>query len=323
MPFVRSSGFLLLGLLLLCLLGPVPAAAETWTEDYKTQFGTLTLKTNRDMVTYNENKGEYEVYNNEELILNGKKIEDLYYHTGITKIISWEKKGDIVLLNLWSGGASCCHSYDIVHLTKDGHKRIGEFAHHGYNPSDFKVTPDEISFRLERNFPADIDHWIVHYNGDYPIIETIVEDDSGIAMAAAGTDVTRWAGKYVWNVLEDASERVRFRSLMNPEQMNTLRSTLGFNSPVVQQDGYVFGTSCRPHDCIIGHGFFAIEIATGRPYAAYFDRPCTLSTFGAAEAELPPPMKAQIDERSSKIECATYESRYIQKAEPTGDGSAD
>jgi hypothetical protein len=268
----------LLGLMLLCLLGPGPAAAETWTEDYETQFGTLTL----------QKEGQFKSFWPGVLLLNRNKIDDFISNIGILRIINWGERGDVIILSLDQG-------YDIVHLTKDGHKRIGKFAHHGYNPSDFKVTPDEISFRLERNFPADIDHWIVHYNGDYPIIETIMEDDSGIAMAGAGADVTRWAGVRAYEVLEDASERLRFRTIIGDDDLNHLRTSLQLSQPMEETGGFLTGWGCWPHLCGPRPAFLALEVATGKPYAAYVMN-CQLITFGAPLDKLPAALLAQIDQ---------------------------
>jgi hypothetical protein len=318
MPFVRSSGFLLLCLMLLCCFWP--EARADLQLPIETRFGTLHRV---------EEKAEYL----DQLKLDDQTIDiSNYFH--ISYIFEWGKKGDVILVSQYSGGSGCCYNYTLVHIKNKYDIRSIHFGDRTFKEYDFYSDENTVSFKTRPTNTDNTDYFQITYDGENFTEERILEDDSNVTAAGAGKDVTRWLEKIVWDVLEDASERVRFSALMNVEQMNTLRSALGFSDPVKQQDGYIYGTSCRPHDCITGHGFFAIEIATGRPYAAYFDDTCTLTTFGAAEADLPAPMKALVDERRAEIkvqsdaehnnfECPAYESRYIQKAEPTGDGSAD
>ena len=56
-------------------------------------------------------------------------------------------------------------------------------------------------------------------------------------------------------------------------------------------DGFLVAWGCRPHDCGDTKGFIAIEVATGKPYAAACTREHGFTVFGGALAELPEPLR--------------------------------
>lgn len=316
--FMRKLYFLIF-LLCASVMGSAIAYAETTTKEFQTRFGLLLFKYNRDVLTYDEVKQEQMVHSDLVVDLNGEQIAVLPIRSHIVKILEWGNKADLAIIDTYSG-RGCC-SYRVLEITADGHALTREFGHHGREPSDFSVQADEITFRLKRDYPPDIDHWIVHYSGQEPVIEVVMEDDSNVPMAGAGDDVTRWQGTKSHFLLENADERVRFAQIMGVEHMNTLRSTQGLSAQMERRNGVLFGSGCRVHDCITGHGYIAIDIETGRPFAAYFNDDCTLTSFGAPEAELPAPMREQItayraelrkhSDNTLNFKCSGYATQFI------------
>ncbi|MEM8790503.1 MAG: hypothetical protein AAGE80_02710 [Pseudomonadota bacterium] len=237
------------------------------------------------------------------LSIGGRLLRDLYRGSRPVHVFNWGDKGDVVLIHQWSGGASCCSDWFFLHLSKDKFELKGPFADHGYNPSEFRVHPDHVSFRMERSYPASVDHWIVTYDGRDADITIVYESEAGASPAGAGEDVTRWNGSYPFSILEDPSERLRFLSVMNREEMDMLRTSLSIASPnkTSIHDGFLVGAGCWPRRCGEWSGFLAIELATGAPFAALL-RCETLETYGLeGEGTMPAPLLAMIaNERSRR-----------------------
>jgi hypothetical protein len=233
------------------------------------------------------------------ITLDERPILESGYHLTNLRVFDWNEKGDVVLVTRWSGGASCCYSYQIVHITDDGETVTQEFAEHGYDPKSFVVTPDRFRFRLERDYPANIDHFDVSYSGSGVTVFTVMEDDRGVQMAAAGDSLLQWQDQNPASLLDNAAERVRFRTVMADEDINLLRAFIrnGILGLTVK-DGYLVGFGCQPRWCNERFGFVAIKIATGEPFAAYTAYPyeCSFKTFGPPDRGLPAPLWKMINE---------------------------
>lgn len=107
-----------------------------------------------------------------------------------------------------------------------------------------------------------------------------------ITPASADTNVTRWVGQYAFNVMEDPAERKRFRSIMDAKTFELFKQATSVASPIGSDGFWVVGEGCWPHTCNTRAGFFAIEIATGRPIAVMlFDG--KRYTYGARADEIP------------------------------------
>ena len=231
--------------------------------------------------------------------LDARPILESSYHFTNLRVFDWNEKGDVVLVTRWSGGASCCYNYQIIHITDDGETVTREFADHGYEPKDVVITPDRIRFRLERDYPANIDHFDVSYNGSYVTVFTVMEDDRGVQMAAAGDSLLQWEGHNPASLLDNAGERVRLRTVMADEDITLLRAFVSNGiSGLTVKDGYLVGFGCQQRWCNERFGFIAINIATGVPFAAYTAYPdeCSFNTFGPPDRGLPAPLWAMINE---------------------------
>jgi hypothetical protein len=260
----------------------VPLGIETASE---TRFGTLRI-VRKDII-------------DRDITLDGRVIMTTGYGVSGLKVIDWGDRGDVVFMIRWSGGASCCYSHQIIHITADGETVTPMFADHGYDPKDFVVTPDRIRFRLERDYPANVDHFAVSYDGSGVTVFTVMEDDRGVQMASAGDSLLRREGQSPRDLLEDPGERVRFRTVMADEDMILLRAFMSNGiMGLTVKDGYLVGYGCQPRWCNERFGFVAINIATGEPFAAYTAYPyeCSFNTFGPPDRGLPAPVWKMINE---------------------------
>ena len=232
------------------------------------------------------------------LSLNGNQIDGVEGNFDVTHVFDWGNKGDVVLLAFWSGGMSCCYSYQIIHVTEQDAFVTRMFGENGYKPSNFAAGPTGISFRLERYFPASVDHLEIHYDGAWVQVTTVWEDDNNIEMAGTGEQVLRWAGQHPAIVFDNPSERVRFRQIMTKDELDILRTSLQVSGSNIEISGeYILGAGCWPHFCPSSFGFFAIEIATGQPFAAYWYN-CVQHFFGASAELLPKELQSMIEGQS-------------------------
>ena len=269
--------------MLACMLWPLSTPAGP----VETRFGLLDVVEGRDR---SENG----------LSLNGNQIDGVEGYFDVTHVFDWGNKGDVVLLAFWSGGASCCHSYQIIHVTEQDAFVTSVFGERGSKPSNFAAGPTGISFRLELSFPASVDHLEIHYDGAWVQVTTVWEDDSNIEMAGTGEQVLRWAGQHPYIVFDNPSERVRFRQIMTNDELDILRTSISVAGKSIEiSGGYILGAGCWPHFCPSSFGFFAIEIATGQPFAVYCHN-FSWHFFGASAELLPEELQDMIEGRRGR-----------------------
>ena len=98
--------------------------------------------------------------------------------------------------------------------------------------------------------------------------------------------VTRWIGKYPFDVFEESDERTRFRGIMTAAELKTFMTATSVAGPITSDGRYVLAEGCWPRSCDTRAGFFAIEIATGKTVAVLlFDGKRTI--YGAADDQVP------------------------------------
>jgi hypothetical protein len=238
------------------------------------------------------------------LFLNGERIASLGdfrpSSATILQIFGWGSKGDAILIRTWSGGIHCCEAYHFLRLDGQGVHLSAEFGTFGRDPSDFEVLPDVIRFRLERDYPADIDHQMVSYDGIAGAVADVMEDDTGVVAAKAGSDVTRWVGVQTGDLFDDPRERVRFRQIMNQEDLNEFRTDVGnLGTYDAIQDGYLLAWGCRQSFCNVNFGFVGVEVATGQPFAVWFVEG-KRRDFLLEGSDLPEPLVAMIAEQLAR-----------------------
>ena len=220
------------------------------------------------------------------LAIGGWQVRGVSGRWEVLRIIDWGAKGDVVLLSYWSGGASCCSTYQIVHVRDDSARATEEFGYQAFDPEGFEVSDAAIGFRLKPSSPPSVAYLRVEYRPGSLKVTEVKEQDRGTASAGGGEDVRRWIGVHPYAVLDDASERARFRQIMAASDLETFRQALSVGSETTSTGRYLLGEGCWPHACSERAGFFAIEIASGRVFAVLVFDGRTRS-FGASQADLP------------------------------------
>lgn len=269
------------------LLGSGAVAAETSAPAWKTQNHLLGF-------THAYPYGFF-------LTINGRAYADLWsYSPRIVYVFQWEGRGDVVLIRHWSGGASCCSSYQLLLFRAEFPEKkpitFPEFGRHGRDPSHFRMSRESVSFRLVRNSPASIDYVEYTFDGREISEKIVWENELGAMPRGAGDDVQRLIQLHPSNIFDDPGERLRFQKVMSADEMDQLRARLQVSSKGELVDGFYVANGCMPRQCSDKHGFLAVEISTGRPYAAFTDdlkNDGALTVFGVEnEASLPKPIIA-------------------------------
>jgi hypothetical protein len=132
-------------------------------------------------------------------------------------------------------------------------------------------------------------------------METIYEDDTGVKPAGAGRDVTRWLGKRPYYLWEDASERNRFRQILTNEELNCLRtSTANIASEFELYDGYIIASGMWPRQGGSRHGYVALNVQTGRPFAIQMWQG-DLHFFGSTEEDFPSALRDWVQKDTDRL----------------------
>ncbi|WP_170336183.1 hypothetical protein [Ruegeria arenilitoris] len=249
----------------LCLVVNSAAAQDALPLPLQTRFGTL-----EEGIEVGCNRTGDVCLEHATTLLDGKK---LWTHSNrvapeFLRVFQWGEDKDVVLVRNWSGGAHCCTGYVLLSLKADDVTFSDEFGAYGHTPSMFRVSEEGISFRLERDFPATIDHQEVMFDGETTNIRTVYEDDGDAGIAGADIEVSKWLGHRPSEFWEDGAERNRFRQIMPEEALNCLRTSTSLGTEFELKDGYLFASGMWPSQGGSRHGYIAIEVSTGLPFAA-------------------------------------------------------
>lgn len=121
-----------------------------------------------------------------------------------------------------------------------------------------------------------------------------------LSPASADTNVTRWVGQYAFDLMKDPGERKRFRTIMDAKTFKLFKQATSVASPIGSDGFWVVGEGCWQHTCNTRAGFFAIEIATGRPVAVMlFDG--KRYTYGARANGIPRPLAEIINDYLRRV----------------------
>ena len=242
-----------------------------------------------------------------EYSFDGERLKGLSGTVYVTQVLEWGDKGDVILLRADSGGSGCCTDNYILHVDQDGHILTPRFASGGHTwagstPYNFSITPQEIRFRMSVLFPRNVEYLDIGYDGIAVEVTPVLENDAGVLPAGSGNDVTRWSedGELRWyeggGLFNAPDERARFRQIMTDEELLILRhrvlevGTFGHEYETIT-DGFLLGRGAmqRKWHSFSNFGYFAIEVETGRPFAAYWLEE-GLQVFGGEPHEIPAPM---------------------------------
>jgi len=78
-----------------------------------------------------------------------------------------------------------------------------------------------------------------------------------------GAEVLRWVGQHPTAPLTDPAERLRFATIMSPEDMQDLYTFSSVANAVEQRGDWVVARGCFPHQCSSSRGGWAMRVSDG------------------------------------------------------------
>jgi len=116
----------------------------------------------------------------------------------------------------------CPYGFVLAKVSATGIQRTQTFGECLGKARDLRVTPGQISVDLG---DSDIryTHQTFTYTGD-TFTQTAHAAPAPTGTAGAGDQVTRWAGKSLYEVLLDPTEVARFSAIMTPKLLEDLRT---------------------------------------------------------------------------------------------------
>lgn len=203
--------------------------------------------------------------------------------------IYWRPDADVVVLSRLEISNACFGRYQFVLVPREGFPEASEPSESCSNGIlAMRVSHQQIELDIAVRRP-DLAHATIRFDGGSMQEIEVSRDDSSAAIAGDGPDVTRWAGVHPSTILDEASERRRFGTIMQREDLYELvyNTYLGVPGHTRLVDGILIAEGCKPHDCGDTRGAIAIEVETGRPYAMVFGRERGLRVFGGALLDMP------------------------------------
>ncbi|GMG83348.1 hypothetical protein LNKW23_25610 [Paralimibaculum aggregatum] len=212
----------------------------------------------------------------------------------VVEIVALPGGGDAALVELSDGGNACTGRYLWVHGAAAGRVRVTpEFGSCLGLIGGVRTGPEGLSVAFRTADPG-LTRRIVSYDGARLREIAVHEHEFGAAAAGPGKEVSRWDGAHPSEILDLAGERLRFLQIMGRADLSELRRRLMVASAAGTHDGAVIAEGCMAHDCGDERGLLAIEIATGRPFAAILSEGHPVRLFGGAPEELPAAMRARL-----------------------------
>jgi hypothetical protein len=256
----------MLRLLALITLAALPATAEELPvlQPTDTRFGTLTV------VDTQAEWGDAQ-----QLRLNGAPVAGLVDRFVDVRAVLPRPDGsaaDWVLVSLANGGNGCPMLWAFVAVTPAGATPTDPFG---------TCSEDVLNPRTTDAGAIALDTYT--YDGQ-AVTETItLYSNAGATSAGAGGDVTRWHAGHPAAPFEDAGERLRFATIMTPEQVLELAARVAVGSDTFTQDGYVIGQGFDPASGGDVAALWAIRIDDGAPLAIFIDTGLAPLGFGIPE----------------------------------------
>ncbi len=244
--------------LALSLLITTPATAELALGAFKTietRFGTIG-------VVWRPEGQEFVLWNGQ--TVEGLETAEITIAGGYA---TQNEPFDWVLFNTRHSGNMCPHGYVLAKVSAAGVQRTQTFGECLGKARDLRVTPGQIALDLG---DSDIryTHQTFTYTGD-AFTQTAHAVPAASGVAGAGDQVTRWAGKSLYELLLDPTEVARFSSVMSPTMLEDLRMASSVANPSQLRGDWLIGSGCQPHACNAVAGLWAIRVSDGTPFGAF------------------------------------------------------
>ncbi|MDE0035064.1 MAG: hypothetical protein OXU75_18315 [Deltaproteobacteria bacterium] len=201
-------------------------------------------------------------------------------------LIYWRRDADVVVLRRLENNNYCGGQYQFVLVPATGHEQAskpgpacsGSILQMRVSPRAIELDVVPIPIR------PDLSHLTLRYDGSEMEEIEVPRDDSRARIAGAGKDVTRWIGVHPAEILDDATERRRFATIMTPAELYDLVRNTRAAYPAESRlaNGFLVARGCSHPSCQDMYGAIAIELATGRPYALIYNRETGLKVYGSS-----------------------------------------
>jgi len=191
-----------------------------------------------------------------------------------------------VLLSMRHGGNGCFDDWIALRIV--GNRILPGAAFGGCGHTAIALRSDAQG--LELDMPSnDLTHLFTTYRFSGAVFTSTarLRNDTSVPPAAAGNDTTRWVGTNPTEILNDATERRRFRTVMGDEFMNNLKNSVSVSTGIIQDSGYIYGAGCWPHICNATAGVWALRISDGAVFAAIWRKGQPAQIAGGAFNTLP------------------------------------
>jgi len=195
-----------------------------------------------------------------------------------------------ILLTTYHGGNACFDDWIVLRIA--GNKLLPSAPFGGCVGTAKALRIDGLGFEMDMH-SNDLTHAFITYRfaGAGFTATAKLRNDTSVAPATAGGDVTRWVGSHPADIFKDTAERQRFRIIMNDEFLNDLNTSVMVANRVIQDGGYVYGKGCWPHACNATAGLWALRISDGAVFAVIWHKDSAARVAGATLAGLPPRMQ--------------------------------
>ncbi len=211
-------------------------------------------------------------------------------------VIPWRETTDVVVMFVATGGNACAGQFQFIAMSEDRAPRAS--AQVG-TCSDLinrlRVNSDAIEIDIPAA-TARLERVTLRFDGRTASEIAVPRTEDDAVAAGPGQDVRRWHQKYPYEILADPSERMRFREIMGSEAVLTMMDLISVASPASVSNGVLFATGCRPHECGDYGAAFAVDVATGRPYAAMHDE-AGVRVYGGRLRDLPRQLRDYVRSR--------------------------
>lgn len=217
--------------------------------------------------------------------------------------IAWRPGTDVIVLGRLETSNVCWGRYQFIVVPREGLPWATEPSEScSFGPIAMRISHEKIELDTVVRRP-DLAYVTIQFDGDALRELEVPRTDFGAEIAGAGPDVTRWVGAHIAGILDESSERLRFGTIMRPEDLyelvhNTYLMTSDDQFGLLE--GVLVAWGCRPHNCGDAKGGIAIEVATGRPYAAICAPEYGLRVFGATREDLPDPMQEIVAQKCAR-----------------------
>ena len=234
--------------------------------------------------------------------VDGTRLDDDEVGLWLETRIYWRPDADVVVLarrQIVNIIRSCGVRYQFVLVTPEGNARASNKSKScSRRIMATRVSHEEIELDVGIPYRPDLVHLTIRFDGETLQEFEVPRDDSGAEIAGAGPDVTRWIGVHPAALLDDSSERRRFETIMSREEVYELvsRMYIAFEYSELVDD-FLIAMGCMPHNCGPSQAAIAIEVATGRPFAIFYDAlDGKIRAFGSSLSDAPKPLRQIITE---------------------------